>query len=176
MSDFVPPSPRPHTLGDSLHHLGDSLPHLRLPHAHPKSVVRDVNAEHHDAMSPLDRVALKINDYCGSMVTFLLVVAYETIWVLGVAIGLLKFDSLPNLPLLLVVLNLPQLPLMFALMVSANMLNRHSELRAEADFAVNTKAEAQIQKLIEISNYQTEQILAIVKRLEANQPDIVAKT
>jgi uncharacterized membrane protein len=175
MSDSVPPPQHAHSIGDSLHHLGDSLQHLHMPHMHQKSVVRDVNAEHHQSMSALDRVALKINDYCGSMVTFLLVVAYETLWVLGVAIGLLKFDSLPNLPLLLVLLNLPQLPLMFALMVSGNMLNRHSELRAEADFAVNTQAEAQIQKLTEISNYQTEQILAIVKKLESSQPDVAAK-
>lgn len=154
-------------VGDSLHHLGDSLPRLTLPHRQFRSVVRDVNAEHQASLGVLDRVALKINDVCGSMVTFLLVAAYEVLWVVAVAIGLLKADSLPNLPLLLVILNLPQLPLMFALMVSGNMLNRHAELRAEADFEVNKKAEAQIEHLLEITHYQTEQILAIVKTLEA---------
>jgi uncharacterized membrane protein len=177
MSDQTSASAPAHTpvgdtlshLGDSLHHLGDSLEHLHLPHGpHRKyqSVVRDVNAEHQAEMGALDRLALKINDVCGSMITFLVVAGYEVLWILAVAIGLLKADSLPNLPLLLVILNLPQLPLMFALMVSGNMLNRHSELRAEADFEVNKKAEAQIEHLLEITHYQTEQILTIVRKLE----------
>jgi uncharacterized membrane protein len=161
-------------LGDSLHHLGSSMQHIQLPHTSArKSVVRDVNAEHKQAMSGLDRLALRINDLCGSMVTFLLVATYEVLWVALVAIGLFKFDSLPNLPLLLVILNLPQLPLMFALMVSGNMLSRHSELRAEADFQVNQKAEAQIEKLLEINHFQTEQILSIVKRLESSEAEPV---
>ncbi|MDB5078030.1 MAG: rane protein [Chloroflexi bacterium] len=124
-------------------------------------------------MNGLDRLALRINDLCGSMVTFLIVAAYEVIWVTFVGIGLFKFDSLPNLPLLLVILNLPQLPLMFALMVSGNMLSRHSELRAEADFQVNQKAEAQIEKLLEINQFQTEQILSIMKRLEGSKAEPV---
>jgi uncharacterized membrane protein len=98
-----------------------------LPHEHvPRLVVsRDVSGE-----GPLDRVADRVNWLVGSMWLFVGVSVGIVAWLFaGNVVG---FDRTPW-PLLLTVLNLPQLSIMISLQVSANRAQAASDARAMAD-------------------------------------------
>jgi low affinity Fe/Cu permease len=80
--------------------------------------------------SILDKIADWVNRFCGSMWVFLVITVGIMAWlVLG---PLYKFDPVPW-PLLLTILNLPQLSIMISLQVSANRAQAASDKRAIAD-------------------------------------------
>jgi uncharacterized membrane protein len=93
---------------------------------HPRLVLSD----HVRGSSPLDKIADGVNRICGSMWVFLGITIGIIVWLfLGNVIG---FDKTPW-PLLLVILNLPQLSIMISLQVSANRAQTASDKRAIAD-------------------------------------------
>lgn len=99
------------------------------PHEHvPRLVVsRDVMGE-----GLLDRIADVVNRLIGSMYLFVGITTGIVVWLFaGNVIG---FDRTPW-PLLLTVLNLPQLSIMISLQVSANRAQAASDARARADHA-----------------------------------------
>ncbi len=97
-------------------------PHLHQP--------RLVLSAHHRGPGILDRVAEIVNEVIGSMWVFVGVTTFIVVWLFaGNVIG---FDKTPW-PLLLTVLNLPQLSIMISLQVSANLAQRTSDARAVAD-------------------------------------------
>jgi uncharacterized membrane protein len=99
------------------------------PHLHvPRLVVsRDVSGE-----GVLDRIADVVNRLIGSMWLFVGISVGIVVWLFaGNVIG---FDKTPW-PLLLTILNLPQLSIMISLQVSANRAQAASDLRAMADHA-----------------------------------------
>ena len=55
-------------------------------------------------------------------------------------------------------------------MIGQNLQGRHSEIRAEADFEVNVKAEREIETILTHLENQNELILRIVKHLDADKP------
>jgi uncharacterized membrane protein len=80
--------------------------------------------------SLLDRIADGVNKFCGSMYVFIAITFGIVAWlILG---QLARFDPLPW-PLLLTLLNLPQLSIMISLQVSANRSQAASDKRAIAD-------------------------------------------
>lgn len=54
-------------------------------------------------------------------------------------------------------------------MVGQNLQGRHSEIRAEADFEVNTKAEREIETILMHLEKQNELILKILDHLEKDK-------
>jgi low affinity Fe/Cu permease len=89
-----------------------------------------VLSEHVRGDSVLDRIASWVNDFCGSMWVFLCITISIVAWLfLGNVVG---FDKTPW-PLLLTILNLPQLSIMISLQVSANRSQAASDKRAIAD-------------------------------------------
>jgi len=127
--------PRPHTDAAALHaidHAKDEL-HDRIEHIkadpedhHPRLVLSD----HVRGTSLLDRIADMVNRVCGSMWVFLGISIGIVAWLfLGNVVG---FDKTPW-PLLLTILNLPQLSIMISLQVSANRAQAASDRRAIAD-------------------------------------------
>ncbi len=93
---------------------------------HPKLVLSD----HVRGTSFLDKVADWVNRFCGSMYVFLFITFGIVAWmILGETLG---FDKIPW-PLLLTILNLPQLSIMISLQVSANRAQAASDKRAIAD-------------------------------------------
>ncbi len=93
---------------------------------HPKLVLSD----HVRGTSFLDKIADVVNRICGSMWVFLFITIGIVAWLfLGNIVG---FDKTPW-PLLLVILNLPQLSIMISLQVSANRAQAASDKRAIAD-------------------------------------------
>jgi hypothetical protein len=66
--------------------------------------------------------------------------------------------------------NVIQIFLMPLIMIGQNLQGRHSEIRAEADFEVNVKAEREIEAILTHLENQNELILRIVKHLDADKP------
>jgi uncharacterized membrane protein len=99
----------------------------RAPQEHePKLVV----SRHVRGDSPLDVIADAVNRFCGSMWVFLAITTAIVTWLF--AGNLVGFDKTPW-PLLLTILNLPQLSIMISLQVSANRAQTASDKRAIAD-------------------------------------------
>lgn len=106
-------------------------------HVHQLVLSRHVSGE-----GVLDRVAEVVNRIIGSMWVFVAISAGIVTWLFaGNALGsstnasgatVRGFDPTPW-PLLLVVLNLPQLSIMISLQVSANRAQKASDARALAD-------------------------------------------
>lgn len=78
----------------------------------------------------LSEIAGLVNAFVGSMWTFVLVTTGIVVWLF--AGNIVGFDKTPW-PLLLTLLNLPQLSIMISLQVSANLAQKTSDARALAD-------------------------------------------
>jgi uncharacterized membrane protein len=91
-----------------------------------------VLSKHNRGTGPLDRVAEGVNRFIGSMWVFVFVTVVVVVWLF--AGNIVGFDKTPW-PLLLTLLNLPQLSIMISLQVSANLAEKTSDARAESDHA-----------------------------------------
>ena len=130
--------------------------------------VRSVNAEHHKKLSGLERLAIWITDRVGTMGFFLIIFVWTLVW-LGwntLAPSAWRFDPYPAFVFWLFLSNMIQIFLMPLIMVGQNLQGRHAEARAEADFEVNTKAEREIEAVLQHLEAQNDLILKILKRLE----------
>jgi uncharacterized membrane protein len=133
-------------IGRELRHLHDKAEEIKQApeQFHPKLVLSD----HVRGSSLLDKIADSVNKFCGSMYVFLAITVGIVTWlILG---QVLRFDPVPW-PLLLTILNLPQLSIMISLQVSANRAQAASDKRAIADhetlIALHTMATQQLQIL-----------------------------
>ena len=129
----------------------------KAPREHvPRLVVsRDVVGE-----SPLDRIADVVNRLVGSMWLFVGITTGIVIWLF--AGNIIGFDKTPW-PLLLTLLNLPQLSIMISLQVSANRAQAASDARAMADHATLVALHELGKKQVEILDGQN-QVLDILRR------------
>ncbi len=132
--------------------LAKTSPNLHVPRL---VLSRDVAGE-----GALDRIADVVNKLVGSMWLFVGITVGIVVWLFaGNVIG---FDRTPW-PLLLTVLNLPQLSIMISLQVSANRAQAASDARAEADHATLVAIHELGRKQLEILDGQNE-VLAILRR------------
>jgi uncharacterized membrane protein len=129
---------------------------LSLVH-HRTQEIREAPEEHKPRLvvsdevrgsSPLNKIADVVNRFCGSMWVFLGITVSIVAWLfLGNVVG---FDKTPW-PLLLTILNLPQLSIMISLQVSANRAQAASDKRAIADhetlIALHALAVEQLEQL-----------------------------
>ena len=133
-----------------------------------RTPIRNVNIEHKESLSRLDRFALWITSRIGTMGFFLLIFFWTVCW-LGwniLAPVALRFDPFPAFVLWLFISNMIQIFLMPLLMIGQNLQGRHSEARAEADFEVNTRSEAETETILQHLENQNELILKILGKLE----------
>jgi uncharacterized membrane protein len=111
-------------------------------------VPRLVLSQHVTGDGVLDRIADVVNRLIGSMYLFVLITIGIVVWLF--AGNIVGFDKTPW-PLLLTLLNLPQLSIMISLQVSANRAQAASDARAIADHetlhAIHELAKMQIQIL-----------------------------
>jgi uncharacterized membrane protein len=117
--------------------------------------IRSVNAEHRKKLSNLERLAIWITDRVGTMGFFLMIFGWTCVW-LGwntLAPAAARFDPFPAFVLWL-------------FMLGQNLQGRHAEARAEADFEVNTKAEREIETILQHLEAQNDLILKILRQLE----------
>jgi uncharacterized membrane protein len=130
--------------------------------------LRRVNIEHRKSLSRLERLAIWITDRVGTMGCFLVIFVWTVVWLgwntLAPSAG--RFDPFPAFVLWLFLSNMIQIFLMPLIMVGQNLQGRHAEARAEADFDVNTKAEAEIEAILLHLEAQNDLILKILRHLE----------
>jgi uncharacterized membrane protein len=120
----------------------------RAPELH---VPKLVTSRHVRGESPLDKIADAVNRFCGSMWVFLGITTGIVIWLFaGNVVG---FDKTPW-PLLLTILNLPQLSIMVSLQVSANRAQAASDKRAIADHETLLSLHEMARQQIEILHGQ----------------------
>jgi hypothetical protein len=107
----------------------------------------------------LDKIADVVNRLIGSMYLFVGISTGIVVWLfLGNIVG---FDKTPW-PLLLTLLNLPQLSIMISLQVSANLAQRTSDARAVADHATLVTLHRLSTQQLRILDNQNE-VLALLK-------------
>lgn len=122
----------------------------------PRLVVsRDVIGERY-----LDRIADFVNRLIGSMRLFVAVTTGIVVWLF--AGNIVGFDRTPW-PLLLTLLNLPQLSIMISLQVSANRAQAASDARALADHATLVALHELSKKQVALLDGQNE-VLDILRR------------
>lgn len=126
--------------------------------------VENANDVSEQQLSQLDRFAVGITSRVGTMGFFLAIVIWSVLW-LGwnlLAPKTLQFDPPMAFVLWLFISNLIQICLMPLIMVGQNIQGRHAEARAEQDFAVNQKAEIEVEEMLKHLEYQTK----ILQKLE----------
>ena len=130
--------------------------------------VRAVNVEHHQRLSTLERLAVWITARVGTMGFFLVIFLWTVGW-LGwntLAPSVVRFDPYPAFVLWLFLSNMIQIFLMPLIMLGQNLQGRHAEARAEADFEVNTRAEREIEAVLQHLEAQNALILKVLHALE----------
>ena len=153
MPDVAQPSPSP--AGSQL----DLRPHPRRARLVRRADVAGpgINA----------RIAGVVTAAIGTMYAFYLFAVVMGAWILWQgAFALKPFDPYP-FAFLLFLGNIVQLLLMPLIMVGQNVQAAHADARAESDFEVNVKAEAEIEKVLEALRVLDERTIAIVERLAA---------
>jgi uncharacterized membrane protein len=154
-------------------HMHDRAAEIKADPAafHPRLVLSD----HVRGTSFLDKVADWVNRFCGSMYVFLFITFGIVAWmILGETLG---FDKIPW-PLLLTILNLPQLSIMISLQVSANRAQAASDKRAIADHETLIALHEMAKQQIDILEGQ-DKVLAILsnfasKDMPGRQQEILA--
>ncbi|MBF0466943.1 MAG: DUF1003 domain-containing protein [Nitrospirae bacterium] len=142
----------------------EQLKKLRKP-------LKNINVEHKETLTRLERFAVWITEKIGSMGFFLIICAWTIAW-LGwntIASKELRFDPFPAFVLWLFISNVLQIFLMPLIMIGQNLQGRHSESRAESDFEVNVKAEREIEVILLHLENQNELIMKILSKIEADK-------
>ncbi|MEJ5250503.1 MAG: DUF1003 domain-containing protein [Chthonomonadetes bacterium] len=138
--------------------------------------VRNVNVQHHQQLTPMERIALWITQHVGTMGFFLLIAIWSMFWLLWnlMASRPLRFDPPPAFVLWLFLSNLIQILLMPLLLVGQNVLSRHAELRADNDYEVNLKTEQEVEVILQHLEYQDrllEKLVALVQAQDGRRTD-----
>ena len=115
----------------------------------------------------MDNISIWITQKVGTMGFFLVILVWTFCWLSWniLAPTNLKFDPFPAFVLWLFLSNMIQIFLMPLLLIGQNLQSKHSEIRAQSDFEINTKAEKEIQKIIKILEYQNNVINEILDKL-----------
>ncbi|MEK7630132.1 MAG: DUF1003 domain-containing protein [Patescibacteria group bacterium] len=130
--------------------------------------IRNINVEHRENLSRLERIAVWVTDHVGSMGFFLIILTWTLAWLSWNSFGPeeMRFDPFPAFVLWLFISNMIQISLMPLIMLGQNLQSRHSEARAEADFDVSVKAERELETILMHLENQNNMILKIISRLE----------
>ncbi len=130
--------------------------------------IRNVNIQHDEMLTFLDRIAIWITNHVGTMGFFLFIFVWTFAWLGWNTLGpeSLRFDPYPAFVFWLFLSNMLQIFLMPLIMVGQNLLAAHAELRAEADFAVNIRAELEIKSIVLELENQNKLIIKILEHIE----------
>ena len=139
------------------------------PEKNTSKVIRNVNIEHKERLTYLERVAISITDHVGTMGFFLIIFLWTALWLSWniFAPKALQFDPFPAFVLWLFMSNMIQIFLMPLIMIGQNLQARHAEARADADFEVNVKAETEVEEILAHLEKQNDMMIEILKKLNA---------
>ena len=139
----------------------EELKKLRKP-------IRNANIVHKENLTPLEKLAIWITNHVGTMGFFFIIFLWTAFW-LGwnsLAPKVARFDPFPAFVLWLFISNMIQIFLMPLIMIGQNLQSHHAEVRAEADFNVNTKAELEIETILMHLENQNKIIMEILDKIE----------
>jgi uncharacterized membrane protein len=129
---------------------------------HP--LVHDVNAEHTESLSPVERICKRIADSTGAPLALAMAIVFQVVWII---IGMVtKWDPFPFV-FLLTISNVVQLILIFILAVGQRQSSAHAELRAEHDHD-------SISRLLYHQELQENILLQIATKIECDVSDLRA--
>src|SRR5438874_5286132 len=138
-------------------------------HKRHKPIV-NVNKQHEDEMSPLDRLAIYITEHVGTMGFFFMIFTWTVLWcgynIIATevtSLHLKPFDPFPAFVAYLLISNVIQIMLMPLIMVGQNVQSRHADLRSETDLEVNVKAEREIEVILHHLEYQNAILIAMLE-------------
>jgi len=128
---------------------------------HPQ--VRDVNCEHQERLSQVEKICKKIADSTGAPIALFLAIILQLVWVVVGTIS--HWDPFP-FAFLLTVSNILQLILIFIL-VGQRQSSQHAELRAECDHEW-------ISRLLHHQEVQEELLVRLAEQTQIDIADIKA--
>jgi len=114
---------------------------------------RNVNEEHRESLSTMERYALWITESVGTMGFFVLILVWTVVW-MGWNYAAQRyhwpgvFDAPWQFAIWLFVSNLIQIHLMPLIMVGQNLQSRHAEARAEKEFEVTQQTEREMETVL----------------------------
>jgi uncharacterized membrane protein len=130
--------------------------------------IRNANIVTKQKLSLLDKLALWITKHVGTMGFFFVIFLWTVIWLGWNSLSPkeARFDPFPAFVLWLFISNMIQIFLMPLIMIGQNLQSDHAEIRSQADFEVNTKAELEIETILMHLENQNKIILEILEKLE----------
>jgi uncharacterized membrane protein len=133
--------------------------------------VVDVNKVHRERLSVLEKFALAVTKKVGTMGFFLIIFVWTFLWITWNTIGPreFRFDPFPAFELWIIISNIIQLSLLPLIMVGQNLMNKHAEARAEADFGLNVRTEKEIEAILMHLENQNEMLLELLKKKNAKK-------
>ncbi|MEK7074702.1 MAG: DUF1003 domain-containing protein [Patescibacteria group bacterium] len=139
----------------------EELKSLRKP-------LRNVNTERREKLTILDTFALLVTRRIGTMGFFLIIFCWTVSWLVWNMLGPdeLRFDPYPAFVLWIFISNMIQISLMPLIMVGQNLQARHAEAKAQVDFEINSKAEREIEAILQHLENQNNFLVTIIDRLE----------
>ena len=141
-----------------------------------RKAIRDVNLEHKEQITTMERMAIFISDHVGTPGFFFIVILCDDPLARLESAGTdeIRFDPAMGFVLWLFISNVLQIFLMPLIMVAQNLQDRHSELRAENDFDINVKAEREIEVILRHLEYQNTILLSLVQKMGVNVEEALA--
>jgi uncharacterized membrane protein len=129
---------------------------------------KNVNVQHRSKLSRIDKVAIWITEHVGSMGFFIIIFCWTFGWLTWntLAPQNLRFDPFPAFVLWLFISNMIQIFLMPLILIGQNIQSKHSEILAEEDFAINKKAEVEIETILLHLENQNELIIQILRHIQ----------
>lgn len=133
-----------------------------------RPVLRNPVREVRLSLSPLESFALSTTRHVGTMGFFF----FLSIWTFGWLLWNLfapadfRFDPAPAFVIWLFISNMIQLVLLPLVMVSQNLEGKVADQRAQADFEVNQKSEAEIEVIIAHLENQSETLSELINKIK----------
>ncbi|MGC8865525.1 MAG: DUF1003 domain-containing protein [Bacteroidales bacterium] len=128
---------------------------------------------HRENLSVAERFAVWLTHRVGTIGFFFIICLWTLLW-LGfntLAPPPLRFDPYPAFVLWLFISNMIQIFLMPLIMVGQNLDSKHSEIRAENDYHINLKTEAEVAEIKQKLDLLLQEINELRKQGEAQNPN-----
>lgn len=153
---------------------------VHTPHKHKPRNINEVHAQertqHANAYTIFnEKAAVWLTLLFSTMELFWIVDIFMAVWIIGNSIGFWHFDPMP-FPLLLMVINIPQLPLLPLLAIGQAVLSRKQALQAEEQFNTTMKTYHDIEQIMLHLSAQDEELLRQDKLRSEQYQELLKQT
>lgn len=158
--------------------MSESKLYHHKPHPHKSRNINEVHAQeralHANAYTIFnEKAAVWLTLIFSTMELFWVVDVFMAVWIIGNSVGLWHFDPLP-FPLLLMVINIPQLPLLPLLAIGQSVLSRKQALQADQQFKDIEKTYHDIEQIALHLTAQDRELTRQSELLEAQNKQLTA--